>query len=339
MSKKVSDTKQKFEPDVISEEPHGRYINPLTDFGFKRIFGTETNKDLLIDFLNAVLNIKSKIVSLTYGNVEHKGRIKTERGVCFDLYCITGKGERIIIEMQNIAQPNFKDRVLYDVTFPIQKQGEKGKIKTVKDKKGKSWNFKLKPVYSVNVLNFAFKENKDNKQYDDHYIHHVQLMDVKTNTVFYKKLIFVFIEMPDFNKPLNELRSKYDKWIYLLKYIADMKNIPDKMKKNRIFTKFCEQAELANMTEEERDLYDESLKIYRNMYTIENIIEDSKKAANKHYKRKYRRSLIKYQQKYEEAYQQEKVAYQQQNEAYQLQNEAKDKEIAELRRLLNLNKK
>jgi predicted transposase/invertase (TIGR01784 family) len=307
---KKYDTKQNIEPNVISEEAHSKYINPLTDFGFKRLFGTEENKDLLIDFLNAVLNIKSKIITLTYGNVEHKGRIKTERGVCFDLYCITGKGERIIIEMQNIAQTNFKDRVLYYVTFPIQRQGEKGK----------SWKFNLKPVYSVNVLNFTFKDNKDN----DQYIHHVQLMDNKTKTVFYKKLIFVFIELPDFNKPLNKLRRKYDKWIYLLKYIADMQNIPDKMKKSPIYTKFFEQSELANMTKEERDLYDESLKIYRDMYTAENIVEDNKK----YYKRKLRRSLLIIQQK-EAALQQEKVANKQKEAAYQ-------QEIEELRRLLNL---
>jgi uncharacterized protein YutE (UPF0331/DUF86 family) len=141
-------------------------------------------------------------------------------------------------------------------------------------------------------------------------------MDVKTNTVFYEKLKFVFIEMPDFNKPLNELRSKYEKWIYLLKYIADMQNIPDNMKKNRIFEKFGEQAELANMTQEELDLYDESLKIYRNMYTTENIIEDYQR-VNK----KLRRSVI--------TYKKENTTLQQQNVAFQKENE-------ELRRLLGL---
>ena len=133
-SKSQTVNKQKtatYDPEII-QEPMGRYINPLTDFGFKRIFGTEANKDLLIDFLNSVLEIEGKIVSLDYQNPEQKGRIKTARDAFLDLYCTTGKGEHIIVEMQNLPQTYFIDRVMYYVTFPIQKQAKKGK-----------WNFKL----------------------------------------------------------------------------------------------------------------------------------------------------------------------------------------------------
>ena len=100
-----------------------RYINLLTDFGFKRIFGEEANKDLLIDFLNAVLNIEGGIKKLEYGNPEKQGRVKKDRKAVYDLYCTTGKGERIIVEMQKVPQTHYGDRSLYYASFPIQEQG------------------------------------------------------------------------------------------------------------------------------------------------------------------------------------------------------------------------
>ena len=230
----------------------GRYINPLTDYGFKRIF---ENEKLLINFLNSALGLKNKIVTLQYQNVEQKGRTKTGRSSFFDLHCTTGKGEYIIIEMQNMSQPFFKDRVLYYSTFPIQKQAKKGK-----------WDFKLNPVYSVNILDFTISEDSDS------YHHSVQLMDVKSKRVFYDKLTLLFIELADFNKSEEELKTVYDRWLYILKNLPRLQDMPAVMKKDRIFMELFEEAEIANMTPEELDLYDQSLKDYCNMNTPKDIV-------------------------------------------------------------------
>jgi hypothetical protein len=107
---------------VPANEPQAaKYINPLTDFGFKRIFGTEANKDLLIDFLESVLSIEGGIRELHYANPEHQGRLAIDRRAIFDLYCITGRGEHIQVEVQNVRQDYFKDRALYYASFPVQK--------------------------------------------------------------------------------------------------------------------------------------------------------------------------------------------------------------------------
>jgi len=264
---------------AIVEESMGRYINPLTDYGFKRIFGEEANKDLLIHFLNSVLEIEGKIVSLQYRNPEQKGRIKTARNAFLDLYCITGKGEHIIIEMQNISQKYFKDRVLYYLTFPIQKQAIKGR----------KWNFNLKPVYSVNILDFTFGESDD-------YIQHVQLMYRKTGRVFYDKLLLVFIELPDFDKPDDKLKTDHERWMYVLKHLASLKEIPDSLKRNKIFQKLFMEAEIANMTPEELEKYDESLKNYSNMYTVKDIVNDWRKevvTVKKEYATLFKESVVK----------------------------------------------
>ena len=116
-----------------------KYINPFTDFGFKKLFGSELNKDLLIDFLNQVLPGKHKIKDLTYARTEQLGNTETDRKAIFDLYCIGENGERFIVEMQKAKQNFFKDRSVYYSSFPIQEQAKniiRRGDKTKKDKAG-----------------------------------------------------------------------------------------------------------------------------------------------------------------------------------------------------------
>ena len=90
-----------------------RYINPYTDFGFKKLFGTELNKDLLISFLNALLNGEQEITDLTYLNSEHLGDGHSDRRAVFDVYCQLADGKKFIVEMQKAEQAYFKDRSIY----------------------------------------------------------------------------------------------------------------------------------------------------------------------------------------------------------------------------------
>ena len=103
-----------------------RYINPYTDFGFKKLFGTPLNKDLLISFLNALFDGKEVIEDLTYINSENLGLHIGDRKAIFDVYCQNDKGEKFIIEMQKAEQKYFKDRSVYYASFPIQQQAKSG---------------------------------------------------------------------------------------------------------------------------------------------------------------------------------------------------------------------
>ncbi|MEO1127553.1 MAG: Rpn family recombination-promoting nuclease/putative transposase, partial [Cyanobacteria bacterium J06639_16] len=127
-----------------------RYINPLTDFGFKRLFGTEPNKDLLIDFLNVVLPEVHRVRDLIYRNNENIGNTFIDRKAIFDIYCESEIGEKFIVEIQKAKQNYFKDRSIYYSTFPIQEQAEKG-----------DWNYKLSAVYTIGILDFIFDDHKD----------------------------------------------------------------------------------------------------------------------------------------------------------------------------------
>ncbi len=228
-----------------------KYINPFTDFGFKRLFGEEPNKDLLIDFLNVLLKEQQgEIVDLTYLKTEQLGNTGLDRKAIFDLYCENEKGEKFIVEMQKSKQNFFKDRSLYYSTFPIQEQAQ------ISD-----WNYELKAVYTIGILDFVFGEDKSDK---NKFRYDVKLQDIKTNKTFYDKLTFIYFEMPKFNKSIEELESHYDKWLYVLKNLHKLDRLPEKLKE-RVFERVFEVAEIAKFSHEEYLSYEDSLKYYRDL--------------------------------------------------------------------------
>ena len=227
------------------------YLNPFTDFGFKKLFGEEYNKDLLIDFLNQLLKKEQGCIkTLTYLKNEHLGRSEADRRAVYDLYCENEQGEKFIVEIQKSKQKFFKDRALYYSTFPIAEQGKVG-----------DWDFELKAVYTVAILDFVFDEDRCDSE---KYRYDVKLTDIETCKVFYDKLTFVYLEMPKFEKTLEELESRFDKWLYVLKNLERLHDIPDKLK-DRIFRKLFAAAEIAKFTPEESRAYEDSLKVYRDL--------------------------------------------------------------------------
>jgi len=227
-----------------------RYINPLTDFGFKKLFGTEPNKVLLIDFLNQILPDR-KIKDLTYSSNEHQGKTEFDRKAIFDLHCIGENGEHFIVEMQKAKQNYFKDRSVFYASFPIQVQSQTGE-----------WNYKLDPVYSIGVLDFIFDEHKE----DSDLLHTVELKDQHCK-VFYDKLKFVYVELPKFTKTEEELETHFDKWLYVFTHLSKLQDRPKKLQE-RVFKKLFEVAEIAKFTPKERDAYEESLKNYRDIKNV-----------------------------------------------------------------------
>lgn len=236
-----------------------KYINPFTDFGFKRLFGEEPNKDLLIDFLNVLLkNQEGEIVDLTYLKTEQLGLTELDRKAIFDLYCENEKGEKFIVEMQKSKQNFFKDRSVYYSTFPIQEQAQKSE-----------WNYELKAVYTIGILDFVFDEDKSDA---NKFRYDVKLQDIKTNKTFYDKLTFIYFEMPKFNKTIDELDNHYDKWLYVLKNLHRLDRLPDSLKE-QVFERVFEVAEIAKFSHEEYLSYEDSLKYYRD---LKNTIDTAK---------------------------------------------------------------
>ena len=170
-----------------------RYVNPYTDFGFKMLFGSEINKELLISFVNSLLGGREVIRDLKYLNTEHLGTSERDR-----------RAEKILVEMQRGEQQFFKDRSIYYSTFPIREQGLRGE-----------WDYELKAVYVIGILNFKFT-NEDT----DNYHHEVKLVDLNTRKVFYDKLTFIYLEMLKFNKTETELESMFVKCMFVIRNLS-----------------------------------------------------------------------------------------------------------------------
>jgi len=234
-----------------------RYVNFYTDFAFKRLFGTEVNKELLISFLNSLFSGREVFRNLTYLNVEHLGHVQSDRKAVFDIYCENESGEKILIEMQKVQQDFFRDRSIYYSTFPIQEQAPQGR-----------WNFKLKSVYTIGILDFTFDDT------DDDYMHHeVKLIDTKSGKVFYDKLTYIYLEMPKFRKTESELETLFDKWLYAIKNLATLMDRPAVLQE-AVFARFFEQAEIAAFNREELRDYRESQKDF---WDLNSIMETSER--------------------------------------------------------------
>ena len=235
------------------------FVNPFTDFGFKRLFGEEPNKELLISFLNTLLPQKHQIHDLQYTKNEYQGFTALDRKAIFDLNCISSTGERFIVELQKAKQNYFKDRSIYYSTFPIQEQAIKG-----------DWDFKLSAVYTVGILDFVFEEDELN--HDKEVVHNIQLKN-QQNRVFYDKLTFIYITLPYFKKTLSELTTLQDKWFYVFRHLQELAEIPAVLQET-VFIKLFDAAKVARFTPIERQAYEDSLKYYRDLKNVTDTARD-----------------------------------------------------------------
>ena len=253
-----------------------KYLNPFTDFGFKKLFGSEPNKDLLIDFLNQIQDAEYRVESLSYKKSDFLGATELDRKAIFDLYCENSKGEKFIIELQKAKQNYFKDRSVYYSSFPIQEQGQKGE-----------WNYELQAVFTVGILDFCFDDEQKNEvkvvveqgrntkaaaQPKGKVKVVVKLMDTEEQTVFYDKLAYIYLQMPNFTKTEEELETQYDKWLYVLKNLPKLQDRPQKLQ-DKVFDKLFQVAEIAKFDPQERMAYHDSLKYYRD---LKNVIDTAK---------------------------------------------------------------
>jgi predicted transposase/invertase (TIGR01784 family) len=251
--------------DKSLEKPEDSvYINPLTDFGFKRIF---TDKELIIAFLSDIVG--TKITDLQYLDPGMLGNQTDERKAVFDLYCYTENEEYFIVEMQVARQTYFKDRALFYSSCAVRHQAPKGRY----------WNYKLKAVYFVGILNFSiFPEPEAH----DTVIERVSLWRTEMQKPFSDKFTMIFVELSKFEKTAAELQSNTDKWLYLLKHLWQMKTPPAEITE-KIFKRLMELAKIKSLTLEEMKEYKQSIMEYHEVQRVAEyaLIEGMEKGMQK----------------------------------------------------------
>ena len=240
----------------MSEIIKAKYINLMVDWSFKRVFGTEVNKDILIEFLKVVFP-QFAITDITYIPTEQLGIMEDDRKAIFDVLCKTEDGKTFLVEMQRGAQKHFFERALYYTAFPIMKQG---KIAIAKEKEegAKPWNFSLDGVFFLGILDFEYEQDEMTE-------HRYQLLETTTLKQMTDKLEFVFVEVAKFDKSEDELETDLDKWLYLLKNMSTLLERPAGLR-DRIFGRLFDVAEYARLDDEERKNYVESMNTARDTY-------------------------------------------------------------------------
>ena len=228
-----------------------KYINPFTDVGFKRIFGQELSKPLLLDFLNSLFGGEKHIVNLTFLDKKQPALYEEDRSLIYDIYCETNEGEKIIVEMQNKSQPYFKNRSIYYISESIARQGERGS----------SWNYAIDAVYLIAFLNFIPLDFKRQFRTD------VVLAEKDTVEQFSDKMRMTFLQLPLFDKEACECENQVERWIFLLKNMETLSRLPWAAQ-SAVFKKLESIADVGAMSRDERLKYDESLRKYRDTISV-----------------------------------------------------------------------
>ncbi|WP_386692394.1 MULTISPECIES: Rpn family recombination-promoting nuclease/putative transposase [unclassified Lonepinella] len=234
-------------------QQHGRYLDLTTDYGFKHVFGMELHKDILISFLNELFKGKKVITDLVYNKNEHVGDTLKLGSVIFDLTCTTDDGSQFIIEVQRSEQDKFKERTIYYASKLISDQAPKGKRH--------EWGYVITEVYVIAIMdNFHFSDTKD-------YLHDICLCNRQTGEIFYDRLGFIYIELPNFNKTSEQLTSVLEKWLFVLKNMVKLNKLPNFLD-DPIFQKLFQIAEYSNLSKREKAMYDVSLKRKWDEYSL-----------------------------------------------------------------------
>ena len=222
-----------------------KYADLLNDEVFKLVFGRESTKEVMIEFLNQVIPDR-KITDLDFMDKEMHPVERDLKGAVYDMFCRTDDGSRIIVEVQRRKQPFYPERALYYSTFQIQRQVEAG-VET----------YDFLPVYVVNILDFNMGGSLNADKVKTVY----RLYEEDSHALLTDRVTFIFIELPKFNKTINELDSNVLEGMYFcFKNMAVLEDRP-KVLGHQIFTKIFEVTELYNMDETTRD------KVLQNMTT------------------------------------------------------------------------
>ena len=214
-----------------------KYADLLNDEVFKLVFGRESTKDVMIEFLNQVI-LDRKILDLEFIDKEMHPIERDAKGTVYDMFCKTDDGSRIIVEVQRRKQPFYPERALYYSTFQIQRQVEAG-----------AEYYDFLPVYVVSILDFVMGDDPQSNVVRTAY----RLYEDNSHKLLTDRVTFIFIELPKFKKTVEELDGNILEGMYFcFKNMPELESRPEVLD-HHVFTKIFDVTELYNMDQETRD--------------------------------------------------------------------------------------
>jgi predicted transposase/invertase (TIGR01784 family) len=217
-----------------------KFVDPKNDLAFKKIFGNENKKEILISFLNSVLDFTNEktIVDVTLNNPCQSPDIKELKETILDIKATNKNGDKFIVEMQKKDLSNFTKRNLYYTSKAYVSQIDKGEE-----------IINLKKVYYIAILNFNMFENKN-------YISRHLTISQETTTQNLKDFEFTFIELKKFNTKLENLNTTIDKWVYFINNASSFDLMPKEFDNIKAFKQAFEIANRFTWNKKELEYYD-----------------------------------------------------------------------------------
>lgn len=213
----------------------------MVDFGFKTLFGTERNINLLRRMLEMVF--KCSIPDITFINIEHLGETEEDRRAYFDVACRAADKREFIVEVQLKKQEFFPERAVYYSTFPITSQAPTGR-----------WNYNFQPVYFLGLINFDMRHLEPSKADPEQFIHYYSILDEKTGELMTDRLRYVFLEVGRFDKALEDCHGFEEQFLYVMKNLSTFAARPKGLD-GSYFDEFFKAATFASLTAEDKQTY------------------------------------------------------------------------------------
>ena len=214
-----------------------KYADLLNDEVFKLVFGRESTKDVMIEFLNQVI-LDRRILDLEFIDKEMHPVERDAKGTVYDMFCKTDDGSKIIVEVQRRKQPFYPERALYYSTFQIQRQVEAG-----------AEYYDFLPVYVVSILDFVMDDDPQSNAVRTAY----RLYEDNSHKLLTDRVTFIFIELPKFTKTVDELDGNILEGMYFcFKNMPELESRPEVLD-HHVFTKIFDVTELYNMDQDTRD--------------------------------------------------------------------------------------
>lgn len=214
-----------------------KFVDPTTDIAFKKIFGDEAHKDILIEFLNETLNLAYKITEIQLLNPYQAPKLEGLKETTLDIKAKDQNGNEFIVEMQVEKETGFYKRVIYYSSKAYSQQLEKAEKYHL-----------LKPVIFLGILDFKIFEHHN-------YFSRHLILNTENQQHNLKDLEFNFIELPKFNKQEHELTSISDKWIFFIKNASSLEHIPTNTDTDALKQAY-EIAQQHQWTRSELDVYE-----------------------------------------------------------------------------------
>ena len=238
-----------------------RYVDILSDSGFKAVFGDEKNTDVIIDFLNVVLPAERRVRSLMFSRTEIPGFTATNKAVRLDLRCESEDGTHFIVEMQQTGQRNFFRRCVQYASKVYDSNSRSG-----------DRHYDIPPVYLIGILARDPGFYRSGSEWDGRYISEYTFREKDTGEIPDETIFTIFVELNRFRKELRDCGTFVEQWCYALKRVGTLDSLPEELRTD-VFERLFRACEIAKFDRDTKLIYEKDMITERD---YDNIIYTAK---------------------------------------------------------------